>query len=140
MNGTIYLDPKKMAPLEPSQRDERNESWISPFEIPKSAHLFCEAGFADIRAVRFEYSGGETGESRMPLDERDDPAILVRYGRHSGKILELTFGRAIPLASLPSVGERLKLRARSKMIATRFNYEMIAAIFENWSDLTEGAE
>jgi hypothetical protein len=76
----------------------------------------------------------------MPLDERDDPPILVRYGRHSGKILELTFGHAIPLDSLPSVGERLKLRARSKMIATRFNYEMIAAIFQNWSDLTEGTD
>ena len=141
MSTTFYLDPRKTAPLEPSEGDERNRSWISPFDVPKSIWLYCDPGFSDVRGVRFDYTGGETGDSWEPLDDRDDPPVTIRPGRHTGKILELTFGRPIAIEDLPGVAERLKLRAvDSRALATRFNYKMISAIFQNWSTVVDRIE
>jgi hypothetical protein len=138
MSKTIYLDPLKTAPFEPSEGDERNGFWISPFEVPKAIFLRCETGFTDVRAANFKYSGGETGEEWTALDDRSDPPITVRCGRYSSKILELTFGHPISVDQFRSIGERLKVRAQTfKMIATRFNYQMIAAILQNWQKVVE---
>src|SRR5262249_19537124 len=95
-------------------------------------------GFSDIRTVQFDYSGGETGDSWISLDAREDPPIMVRFGRFTGKILELTFGRAISIGELPAIGERLSQCARgTSRMATRFNYQMIAAILQNWIKVVE---
>jgi hypothetical protein len=141
MSNTIYLDRNKTADLEPSEGDERNGFWISPFEVPKSFFLHCETGFKDIRAVTFKYPGGETGRDWASLDDRNDPAVLVRSGQQSQKILELTFARPISLEQLRSVGERLRIRARGfRVLATQFNYKMIAAIFQNWESAVDPIE
>ncbi len=96
MSKTIYLDPSKTADFEPSEGDARNGFWISPFEVPTSIYLRCESGFTDVRAVNFEYSGGETGDLWAELDDRDDPPIAVLRGRYSQKILQLTSGARYP--------------------------------------------
>jgi hypothetical protein len=132
MSNTIYLDPSKTAELEPSEGDDRNGYWISPFEVPKSFYLHCETGFKDVRAVSFKYAGGENGKDWTNLDDRTDPSVWIRSGQSSRKILELTFAYPISLEELVSVGERLGERARTfRRLATRFNYQMIAAIFQN---------
>jgi hypothetical protein len=88
--------------------------------------------------VTFKYSGGETGDVWVALDERTDPPILVRYGKHSQKILQLTFGDPVSVDQFKSVGERLKLQAKDfKVLAARFNYQMIAAILQNWRSMVE---
>jgi hypothetical protein len=138
MSETIYLDPTKTADLEPEEGDRRNGFWISPFEVPNAIYLKCETGFTDVRAVKFEYTGGETGKDWSDLDERDDPPILVRRGRSSHKILELTFGTPVSVEQFSAVGERLKTQAKTfKIFAARFNYQMVAAIFQNWQKFVE---
>jgi hypothetical protein len=138
MSKTIELDPRKTGPLEPSEGDDRNGSWISPFEIPRRIFLHCGSGFRNILAVRFEYAGGETGDTRRDLDDSNDPDVLIRFGRYSGKILELSFGRPISLGELASIGERLKQSSVTfKMNATTLNYRMIAAIFQDWNNVVE---
>jgi hypothetical protein len=68
-----------------------------------------------------------------------DPRI--RSGQSSRKILELTFAYPISLEELVSVGERLGERARTfRMLATRFNYQMIAAIFQNWQAMVDSID
>jgi hypothetical protein len=141
MSKTIYLDPSKTAELEPSEGDERNGFWISPFEVPKAIYLRCETDFADVRSVRFEYSGGETGDVWMDLDERSDPPVTVRRGRSSQKIMELTFGHPISAEQFKSIGARLKTQAQVfKSLAARFNYQMVAGIFQNWAKMVEPLE
>jgi hypothetical protein len=138
MSKTIYLDPSKTAELEPSEGDDRNGFWISPFEVPRAIYLHCDTGFTDVRAARFAYSGGETGDRWTNLDERDDPPILVRRGRSSEKILELTFGRPVSVSQFNGIGERLRTQAATfKMLAARFNYQMVAAILQNWKLMVE---
>jgi hypothetical protein len=138
MSKTIYLDPSKTAEFEPSEGDARNGFWISPFEVPKSIFLHCDTGFGDVRAVTFTYTGGETGDTWTDLDDRDDPPILVRRGRSSQKILELTFGRPVSIDQFRSIGDRLKMQAPTfQVLAARFNYQMVAAIFQNWREMVE---
>jgi hypothetical protein len=138
MSKTIELDPQRTAPLEPSEGDNRNGFWISPFEVPKKIFLNCGSGFSDILSARFEYAGSETGNTRFELDSRSDPAVLVRSGGYTGKILELTFGRPISLGELARIGDRLLERSATfKMKATTFNYRMIAAIFRDWEKVVQ---
>jgi hypothetical protein len=138
MSRTINLDPSKTAELEPSEGDDRNGFWISPFEVPKSIYLHCQTGFTDVRAVTFAYTGGEEGDAWADLDERSDPAIKVRRGQYSQKILQLTFGVPVSVDQLQAIGDRLRLRAKTfKVLAARFNYQMIAAIFQNWQKMVE---
>jgi len=138
MNTIIDLDPRRTAGLEPSDGDDRNGFWISPFEVPRKIFLHCAPGFRDIMAVRFEYAGGETGNARRNLDDRNDPDVLIRSGQSTGKILDLTFGRPISLGELAGVGERLERDSGSfKMKATTFNYRIIASIFQDWLNVVK---
>jgi hypothetical protein len=137
-NNVIELDPLRTAPLEPSDGDDRNGFWISPFEVPRKIFLHCGSGRSDILSVRFDYPGGETGDTRGDLDSRNDPEVLIRSGRYTGKILELNFGRPISMGELASIGERLLERSVFfKMKATTFNYRMIAAIFRDWNNVVQ---
>ena len=138
MSKTLYLDPVKTAELEPSEGDERNASWISPFEIPRAILVHCETDFRDIRAITFKYIGSEKGTEWAELDARVDPPVHVRNGQFSHKIMELTFGHPISLKELSSLGARLKAKSRMFNVgATRFNYQMIGSIFEDWDDAVE---
>lgn len=139
MSQSIALDPERMAPLEPSENEGPYTTWmISPFEVPKRLDLQCGTGFSDIRSIRFEYTGGETGEDWTPLDDRTDPDAVVRYARETRKILEMTFGRPISLEELPGIGERLMRRSTAfRKMATAFNYRMIGAIFQNWKEAVQ---
>jgi hypothetical protein len=134
MDRTIHLDPDLIRPLEPSEGDARNGSWISPFDVPGRVHF---RGPDDaIRAVGLGYPGGETGDDRVDLDGRDDPPIVARIGRHSGKILELSFGRPIALSDLPAVGARIADRAPTQArLAARFNFRLVGDIFRSWPDV-----
>jgi hypothetical protein len=138
MTGSIYLNRSKTSQWEPSEGDDKNGSWISPFEVPRSIHLTSDPRFNCIRVVEFRYSGGETGNRREVLDDSDRPSVLIRSGRHSGKILELAFAYPISLDGLPSIGERLKKKSRTcSQMATRFNYQMVASIFQNWNEAVD---
>jgi hypothetical protein len=52
--------------------------------------------------------------------------------------MELNFGPAIDVSELAGVAMRLGRRASTlPALATRFNYQMIASIFSNWSGLID---
>jgi hypothetical protein len=136
MIRSIYLDRKKTAPLEPSEGDERNGSWISSFDVPQSIKIWGER--ESFSTIWFDYLGGETGDDRRPLDDQEDPSIQVRAGRHTGKILELNFGRSISQSDLPSIGERIAIQAElNRPLATKFNYLMISSIICHWVEVVE---
>jgi hypothetical protein len=140
-NTAFALDPQTTARYEQSEGaegDDRNAFWISPFEIPQQIFLDCGSGLSEIRSARFVYPGGETGEAQRRLDSRNDPEVEVLAGRHSGKVLELTFAPPISLDGLARIGERLLQKSGVfKMKATTFNYRMIAAILRDWNNAVQ---
>jgi hypothetical protein len=139
MSDLVYLDPAKVARYEPSEGDDRDGWWISPFDVPKYIQTTVDEGDL-IRVIRFDYTGGETGDprKRQTLDDENDPEILVFVGRYSGKILEMNFGRPIPFSELPAIGERLIRQAKNvHVLSTRFNYLMISNILKHWSEVID---
>jgi hypothetical protein len=139
MSELLYLDPAKVARYEPSEGDERDGWWISPFDVPKYIQMTVdEHGL--IRVIRFDYTGGETGDSRkrQALDDEGNPDVLVLVGRYSGKILEMNFGRPISFSDMPAIGERVVRQAHCATVrATRFNYALIADILKHWSEVVD---
>ena len=141
MSTTFYLDSDKTAPLEPWEGDERNGSWISPTEVPRTIALDGDPELSDIRGIRFDYTSGETGDTWEPLDDRDNPPVTIRPGGDTRKILEMTFGHPIAIDDLPGIAERLERRVPGfRKLVTTFNYQMIAAIFQNWSTVADRIE
>jgi hypothetical protein len=140
MTKSIYLDSSKTALLEPHEGDSQNGQWISPFEVPIAVRLSAESPASKIRSIRFEYTGGETGEPWSTLDETGALPVRIRHGRHSGKVLEMTFASPISVNDLPKFADRLRVLAHgTQVLATRFNYLMIAAIFQHWNEVTAQA-
>jgi hypothetical protein len=142
MSKTVELDPRETALREPFEGDDdRNRFWISPFEVPRRIFLNGRSGFKDIHTIQFDYAGGETGDKRSELDDRDDPPVQVRSGQHTGKILEWNFGRPVSLDEFASISERLMESAASfKVKATTFNYRMIAAILRDWDKVVQSID
>lgn len=136
MSKSIYLDPEKTALLEPFEGDIHNGSWISPFGVPRRILVWNSSIDGLFRTIRFEYSGGESGSLRASLDEETSPSIQILSGHLSGKIIELNFDPPINEGSFPFVAERLRRRSSGfKVLASKFNYLMIASIFDRWSEL-----
>ncbi len=125
--------------LEPSEGDRRNGWWISPFDVPKYIQTTVDERNL-IRVIRFDYTGGETGDprKRQALDDEHNPDILVLVGRHSGKILEMNFGRPISFDEMPAIGERLGRHANdASALSARFNYVLISGILKRWTEVVD---
>ena len=137
MNNYISLNQSVMSDLEPSEGDDMNGNWISPFGVPKGIQIWND-DHGNMRCVKFEYSGGEIGDSWEPLDDRDDPPVRVCVARHTKKIIQVIFGHTINERDFPRIAERLNQKAKSiKAIEEKFNHVMISKIFENWNLVAE---
>jgi hypothetical protein len=142
MSEAIYLEPDKVAGLEPSEGDARNLTMLSPFAVPNAAILDISEDGLWLAGLIFKYSGGETGAPPDPLDDLDDPRVTISTGRHTHKILELRFSPPLGrpsldvAADLRRVAQRLTTRADTiSRPAQRLSYIMISRIIEAWSDV-----
>ncbi len=133
MSVAIYLDPEKTSVFEPKEGDERKSETISPFAVPDRISVDYLARDA-VSRVAFDYPGGETGDVREVLDDRDDPSVVVLTARYTNKILELRITPPADLDGIRRVAERLRLRASSvSSQSKRFSYLMIAGVMGEWA-------
>lgn len=139
-SNTIYLDPEKTGPLEPSEGDARNSFWISPYDVPRYVHIIGNPSSRLIKAIRFEYTGGEIeATAKSQLNDLSHPRVLLGVGNFSGKIISMVFGSSIHEDELVGVAYRLRVRSDARPdlpLSAKFSYRMIASIFEGWHELT----
>jgi hypothetical protein len=130
MTSTVFFDPEKVSKLEPSEGDERNKAMLSPSAVQRSVSIEFPSR-ESISIIRFQYSGGETARGQEPLDDRVDPAVMVRTSALTHKVLELSFTPSVGVDGLKEIAERLDLRARvvsTMTIGKRLSYRMIASL------------
>lgn len=138
MSETVYLPPKVLATLEPSESSVHGSARLSVFAVPSSAEV-SRAPDGGVAAITFVYSGGDGGADEGPLDDETDPVVTVRVGRHVRAVLELRFGpppgRPHPDAqTLRAISERLEARAgREEAPGARLSYILTARIIRTFS-------
>ena len=137
MSVAITLDPEKMARFEPDEVIGRSRSFIALADVPSQMLLTGQP--PQIIAIDFGYRLEAQRPVRLPLDNLDDPTIIVTYEASSKRIRKLQFSSSIKLGDLAGIADRIDSQSQrpSLRLSTRYNHRMVASILRNYPDFLE---
>jgi hypothetical protein len=127
MTTAVRLDPDRMAGLEPSEGDEREQIMLSPFAVPREITIGKTA--QGVVSFLLAYSGGERGAYTEPLDDVGNPRVSMTVSNSGQKVIEMTFDPAASLAEMHKIADRLERRTVGiAHPAKRLSYHMTANV------------